>query len=101
MSISIAKYTFEGPYYSPSNLRATAGAYVILCERQPRSTILDVGQSENLRDRVTNHDRRGCWENHCQAADIRYAVYYLEDETGRRYIEQRVRKEYDVACGEV
>lgn len=101
MSISIATYTFAGPYYSPDSLKAKAGVYVILCERQPRSTILDVGQSENLKDRVTNHDRKDCWGRHCKKADIRYAVYYLEVGTARSYVEQRVRNEYDVPCGEL
>lgn len=101
MSISIASYGFDGPYYSPDSLGARDGVYVILCEEEPKATVLDVGRSENVRERVTNHKRRGCWVRNCQEADIRYAVYYLEDETGKRYIERRVREEYDVPCGEV
>lgn len=96
MSINIAGYTFEGPYYSTASLENRSGVYAILCGNGLPP--VDVGESETVRDRVENHDRKGCWNRNCSGT-IKYAAHYVRGEQQRKKIEQDIRKRYNVPCG--
>lgn len=96
MSISIAGYTFEGPFIYTTSLKNRSGVYVILCGN--RTTPVDVGESANVRDRVENHDRKACWNRNCSST-IKYAAHYVSGEQQRKRVEQDIRDRYNVPCG--
>ena len=82
-------------------MQPTAGVYVIWCKDGDKWTVLDVGESDNVRDRVSDHDRADCWEQNCTGT-IYYAATYTPDlnEDERRVIEQEIRDSEDPPCGE-
>jgi hypothetical protein len=53
-------YKFDGAYTSPDSLQPIAGVYVIFCRDGDRWTVLDVGESDNVRDRLSDHERVDC-----------------------------------------
>jgi hypothetical protein len=101
MAIEICGYTFEGPYTNTEYLKHEQGVYVILDKRHDgKWWIIDVGESEDVRSRIENHDRRLCWVLHRQG-EFGVAVLYTHGWTAeqRRMIEGRIRDAYSPACG--
>lgn len=97
MSIKIAGYSFEGPYSLTSSLKKRSGVYAVVCAGSS-TTLLDVGESADVRDRVENHDRKSCWKRNCSST-IKYAAHYISGEKERKKIEQAIRKQSKVPCG--
>jgi len=99
VSITVHGYKFEGPFDSKSSLKNESGVYIIYCPTE-ESTYrrLDVGESEDVRGRVENHDREDCWKENCNA--VRYAAHYVSGAQKRREIEAKIRGEYKLPCGE-
>ncbi len=102
MSITIGKYQFEGSYTNTSELENRSGVYAILCVREGKYSMIDVGESSEVRDRVENHDREDCWYRNCSGA-LAFAVYYTpnQQQSGRMVIEQKIRRQYKLPCGKV
>lgn len=100
MSITIGRYTFDGPYTSTDSLDDRSGIYAINCYRDGKYFLIDVGESATVSTRVINHDRKDCWQSNCEGT-ITYAVRYTPgmEEAGRMAIEQEIRTEYDPPCG--
>ena len=101
MSITIGRFTFEGPYTSTGPLRHQQGIYSILCQPFFGSpTVVDVGESEDVSARVENHDRQSCWKRNCNAK-LSVAVLYTPGYTAdqRRAIERGLRQQYNPSCG--
>jgi len=95
-------YQFDGAYLDPNGLQARAGVYVIWCQPlQGDWTVLDVGESDDVRDRINKHDRSDCWRKNCSGT-IQYSATYTPNlnEGQRRDIESRIRSLGRVACGE-
>lgn len=102
MSITIVSYRFDGPYGSTELLQDRSGVYVILDYRDDgRYYILDVGESAQVKTRVENHDRKGCWQRH-RKGTLYVAVLYTPNlqQPGRSAIEQEIRRQYNPPCGE-
>lgn len=95
-------YKFDGLYNSPDSLQPIEGVYVIFCKIGDDLSVLDVGESEDVQDRVSNHDRANCWKQNC-IGDIYYAATYTPwlEEDERRKIEQNIRDSENPPCGEV
>lgn len=51
-------YNFEGAWTDPNNLEAKSGVYVIWCKVGDNWTVLDVGESSDVKNRVLAHDRK-------------------------------------------
>lgn len=100
MTIKIGKHSFDGPYSSTDSLEDRSGVYAILCKREKEYHLLDVGESAEVKERVDTHDRKGCWEENCDAT-LTYAVHYTPNlqQPGRKEIEQEIRDQYDTPCG--
>lgn len=63
MTIEIGSYAFNGPFHSANELLPSSGVYVILGKTGDMLwQVVDVGVSENIQDRVANHDRKHCWK---------------------------------------
>jgi len=95
-------YKFEGPYKSPDSLEDKSGVYVILCYKNGKYYVIDVGESREVRDRVSNHERVDCWEKHCENGILMVAVLYTYygKKPSRMDIEQDIRCYYTLPCGE-
>jgi Pyruvate/2-oxoacid:ferredoxin oxidoreductase gamma subunit len=101
MSITIGKYTFEGPYVNTGSLQDRSGVYVILCLRGGKYFVVDVGESAQLKSRVETHGRKDCWRRNCSGTLMVAALYTLNlQQPGRSAIEQEIRAQYKPPCGE-
>ena len=102
MSLIIAGYGFEQSGADGATLEHAQGVFVALCEFDDGNRrVIDVGESEDVKDRVENHDRRDCWMQNCTAT-LGIAVCYTPDWSlhQRRTLEQKIRAEFDPPCGE-
>lgn len=101
MGIQISGYSFEGPYTGTGYLRHEQGVYSILDKRVTgKWVVIDVGESEDVKDRIENHERKPCWERNRQG-ELGVAVLYTPGWTAeqRRILEGRVRDAFSPACG--
>ena len=100
MGINIGKYNFQGPFSSTSSLKNQSGVYAILGRnsQSERWTVVDIGESGTVRDRVENHDREPCWKRQGYR-QLAVAAYYCP-EAQRMKIEQELRNQYDPPCGD-
>ena len=90
-------YTVSGWFKSPHELEEKAGVYVIATQGFQHPFVLDVGESENVRFCVLNHERRTFWRRNALGS-LLYASIYTEDgespflsEFHRRNIEHHIR----------
>lgn len=100
MSFERWDYEFDGAYNSPSSLQAKAGVYVVWNKKGDSWTVLDVGETSDVQERLTNHERTNCWSRNCSGT-IYYSATYTPhlQQTGRIAIEQRLRTLEDPPCG--
>ena len=94
-------YDFDGAYPNCNSLSNKPGIYVIWCKENESWKVLDVGESEDVRKRVCNHDRYKCWQEHCNSTIYYSATYTPElDEDERKNIEKTIREVTDPPCGD-
>jgi len=60
MSFSRWGYEFDGAYLDPTQQSSRAGVYVIWCKSGDDWKVLDVGESEDVKARLANHERAAC-----------------------------------------
>jgi hypothetical protein len=100
MSFERWGYTFEGAWSDPNQLESRSGVYVIWCRNGEAWSVLDVGESHDVRGRILAHDRMTDWKRHCNGV-IYYSATYTPDlhQTGRILIEQKIRSAAKPPCG--
>lgn len=101
MSFPIGNYEFEGPFESADELEDQAGIYAVMCERDDRIRLLDVGESAQVKTCIEGHEREPSWKKRCRGT-LFFAVYYtLNAQEGERMgIEQEIREEFNPPCGQ-
>ncbi|MEO1537907.1 MAG: hypothetical protein AAFR73_09265 [Pseudomonadota bacterium] len=77
MSINIGSYHAEGPFGNDNYLQPRSGVYVVLGRRNLSAnwSVVDIGEFENIRERVANHDRAPCWRGQGHAQLHVAAIY--------------------------
>ena len=95
--MKISNYEFDGPYSTPDLLANRAGVYAVLCLSNGNYTVIDIGESGNVRERLQTHDRKDCWGKNCEGT-LYYAAHYNAE--NRHTIEQFLRKTFNPPCGE-
>jgi hypothetical protein len=72
---------------------------VILGRHGAASTwnVIDVGESQNIRERVSNHNRAPCWRGQGHAQLSVAAIY--ADAHNRMLIERQLRVQFNPPCG--
>lgn len=60
MSITVGRYTFDGPYNTADMLEDRSGVYAIHCRTTNGYFLMDVGESAMVKMRVENHERKAC-----------------------------------------
>lgn len=48
-----------------------------MCKSGETWTVLDVGESHDVKKRVLNHERENCWKQHCKGV-IYYSATYID-----------------------
>ena len=97
MTFPILNYNFDGPHTTTNPLKNQSGVYVILDCGFKGNSVLDVGESQNIKYRVENHDRAGCWSSNCSGT-MKVAALYT-NEVNRMKIEKAIRAKYNPTCG--
>ena len=99
MAIQIGRYNFEGPYNGAAPVLPRSGVYVIVGRNVPGHwNVVDIGESVDIRDRLSKHDRGGQWKRQPYSS-WGVAVFYA-DERNRMAIGRELRTECKPACGE-
>lgn len=94
----LGSHFLNGPFIDNDQLPSLSGVYVITTlDRLNRHLVLDVGESENIRERISTHDRTSQWLTSAMAG--LYAWTHYCDERNRMIIESALRLAYSPACG--
>jgi hypothetical protein len=97
--ITILDYIFEGPYEIGKKIVDRASVYVIL---DVSNNVVDVGQSGETGTRLSNHDRKPCWDRY---GGKWFAVKWMPSENysreDREELEHKIRNFYNPPCGEI
>ncbi len=101
MSISIADYMFEGPFFSLSEVRAVRGVYAVVClTGRGNFLLLDAGEGEDLKRAVRENPLKECWVENCKGR-VGVGVLYTPDldGPGRKDIVEIIRRREFTPCG--
>jgi hypothetical protein len=100
--ITISGYNFEGPHTNTASLANNAGVYAILTRAQANEswTVIDIGESGQVRSRIENHDRKSCWNRNGRGI-VAAAVLYTPgwNSSQRCALESSLREQYAPVCG--
>jgi hypothetical protein len=92
------EYQFSGPFTAVGELSARSGVYLISTKRENGvHKVIDVGESGNVWDRVSNHDRVQCWRRELLNGAFFSALYC--DERTRMRVETELRDHLHPPCG--
>lgn len=96
MKVQISSYNFQG-YYDPNRgfVNDFPAVYAIL---DSNSSIIDVGETENINNRFPDHDRKSCWLIK-GIGRLDLYIYKESSENNRRLIESAIRNAYNPPCG--
>lgn len=99
MSMVIAQYVFDGPYGDTNTLKDLPGIFAIQCYKDDKYYPIDVGESDAVKWRVENHDRKYYWNHYCHGR-LKVSVYYTPglSQEQRLRIVQVIRKQYKHPC---
>jgi predicted GIY-YIG superfamily endonuclease len=92
----ISNYTFEGPYPLLSTNFSKVGAVYVISDN--KNAPIDVGQTDDLRDRMGTHERKPCWQRNAQGGISVYALVEASEKS-RLFIEQKIRNAHKFTCG--
>lgn len=97
----IQGYEFEQPYFlTRTTFSNVAAVYVIYAVINGQTVWLDVGETDQLANRLANHERRDCWVRNAQGSEIYVGAMQSQDENTRRNIESDLRNRLLPLCGE-
>jgi hypothetical protein len=101
MSVKIGSYHFEGSYQAPGDLRNKPGIFLVTEYLKGQHTILDIGESEEVRQAVEFNNRRECWLKNSKKYELRVNVLYTPDLTAaqRKALEKQFRAKLKPPCG--
>jgi hypothetical protein len=95
----LGTHSFDGPHTNNNTLPPISGVYLVTTlAHNRRHTIIDVGESQNIYDRISNHDRSSQWQQHKQNG--LYAWVLAANDAQRMLIERAHRIAYNPVCGD-
>jgi len=94
MAILVGALEFEGPHADIDLLSDIAGIYAILCDNNGEIELIDMGESEYVRQAVQQHPDRDKWGD--EGLDIAFAIHYTSDLSTqeRREIKEALDREF-------
>lgn len=101
MSFERHGYTWDGAYTDRSRLQKRSGVYAVWCRTGESWSILDIGESHDVQERLLDHDREPQWKARCNGT-LYFAATYTPgmQQAGRRQVEQRLRQIENPPCGD-
>jgi hypothetical protein len=104
VSVTISTLPFQCVGLSEADFSDIAAIYVILCvEQNGNWTVLDIGQTGELGERIDNHDRKQCWIDKCPNKNVWVCIYKMPSNSytkqNRLDLEKRLRDQYNPPCG--
>lgn len=99
MALKICDYDFQ-VLEKIDDLDESPGIYAVITVKGNNASLVDVGESENLKSRILKHDRVNCWGKY-ENDGLAVAVHYMDEarETERIEIERTIREQYQPPCG--
>lgn len=102
--VTIEGKTFQCVKLSDADFKDIAAIYVIICVDKDGSwTVLDVGQSGELGERMDSHDRKQCWLNNCPNKNVWVCIYPMpskdHSKQDRLDLEGKLRDALKPTCG--
>lgn len=95
--VKIQSYEFQGPFsINEGNFNEVPGIYVIYTSQN----WLDVGETDKLKSRITNHERKSDWIQYSNGLPIWLAFLYENNSQERIVIESNLRSSLSPLCGE-
>jgi hypothetical protein len=96
MSIKISDYVFDGPYTSTKDLMNDPGVFAVIVAREKKGTLIDIGESNNIKESVESHENKPRWEKIASFGTLCFATLYTphHNRTERSSIEQNIRNQY-------
>jgi predicted GIY-YIG superfamily endonuclease len=93
--MNICGYIFSGPYNPDDRFSVSISAVYVIYDG---NKVLDIGQTDDLNDRLSNHERKDCWERNKTG---RIDLYFLpeSDQQKRLFIEKYIRTVLNPVCG--
>lgn len=92
-TITYSGYTFTGPFLITTTFNEVAGVYMIT---NSNGTVIDAGETDNLKIRIPSHERQSCWTKN----DGAKLYFHREDNEDRRLaVERIVRNTANPVCG--
>ncbi len=91
--LNILNNTFKGPFELRTHFNNVAGIYVITTIG---NKIIDVGETDNLQERISGHERKSCWTTNM---GCKLFFYQEKREVQRLEIEKQIRNAYNPICG--
>lgn len=102
MTLRIAGYEFEGPFFETHQLKNVPGVFAVISVLDNMPVLVDVDSSEDVHTSVENHTRKDSWRD--LAGDIAwaYAVIYagMQSPDKRQSVVRKIREKMDVPCGD-
>jgi len=99
--MQIQGYEFEQPYFlNGTNFNNVSAVYVIYNVVKGQTVWLDVGETDELGNRLANHERRDCWTNNSGGGELYVGVMRESNEAQRKNIEADLRNRLLPLCGE-
>jgi len=96
-------YKLQGYYYLSSELEPYQGIYVVYDNYNGNYKPIDIGESGNIKERISSHDRKAQWQKMAKGT-ICFAIKYLKGchESCRKGFEQDLRNKFEPGrlCGE-
>ena len=85
---------YDGPYQINNTLfNEVAGVYLIV---DINGSIIDVGETENLKDRIPSHERSLCWN---RQGGVNLWFHHEPNQSQRLYKEKHIRDTFQPVCG--
>lgn len=100
MPVNIEGYSFSGPHSIDATFKPLAGVYIIYTADYTSKKWLDVGETDNLANRISSHERRLCWKRNAEDLKINLAFLQINNEQRRLTVEAKLRKKLNPICGE-
>lgn len=76
-------HLFEGAFSKSKYLKTEPGIYVIWCRSGFVWTLLDVGEAENIKEHIDNHEHTLLWIRKCSelSGKLYYSAKYVPEST--------------------
>lgn len=98
MSIIVNNILFEGPYSNADKLKCQSGIYLIICRRGNRNSIIDVGESDNIKMKIETCNHKEIWAKYSKCGTLTIAIHYTPNlhQSDRIKVQEKIKNNYNI-----